>query len=72
MQMLGTNYQTELREPGGGGGRGLEEQMRIATPWKNNIGWPDYPVLPKSRPTTKIYLGGSMAPDTYVAEDGLS
>jgi hypothetical protein len=47
--MLGANHHTELREPSGGKGlaEGLEQQG-IA-----NIGWPDYPVFPESRPPTK-------------------
>ena len=27
---------------------GLEEQRGVATQRKNNVGWPDHPVLPES------------------------
>ena len=53
MWILGANHQTELREPGGGATEELEERLGNATPLENNISWPDYPVLPKSRPPTK-------------------
>ena len=39
---------------------------------KNNVGGLDDPVLPVTRPPTKECTGGRfMAPDTYVAENGL-
>jgi hypothetical protein len=53
MWILGANRQCELRKTGWGatktGGAGRE----LLPYWKNSIDWPDYPVLPKSRPPTK-------------------
>jgi hypothetical protein len=47
---------------------GLEERRGWQPHWKNNISWPGYPILPETRPPAK----GSMAPDTYVVENGLA
>jgi hypothetical protein len=35
---------------------GLEEGRELHPHWKNNIGWPDHPVLPETRPPTKEYI----------------
>jgi len=67
MWMLGANHQTELRDPGRGAGRSPRGGLQPHR--KNDVGWLDYPVLPGYH--LGVYGEGFMAPDTYVAEDGL-
>jgi hypothetical protein len=71
MQILGSNHQTELRDPDGELAEGLEKVERNC----NIIGR-----TMSSGHTTKCsqglnhqleYREGSMGPDTYVAGDGL-
>jgi hypothetical protein len=52
MWMLGANHQTELGDPVGELAKGLEEWRG-----KNNVGWPDHPVFPRSRLPTKECTG---------------
>lgn len=70
-----TNHQAELREPEGLGKltKGLEEQTGIATPLEeqHRLAWPSS--SPRVQTTNKgVHLEGSMAPNTYEVEDGLT
>ena len=38
----------------------------------NNINQPEPPELPRTKPTTRVHMGGPMAPVEHVAEDVLS
>jgi hypothetical protein len=50
-------------------GEGLKELKGMATPQEEQQ---DHPELPGTKTTNqRVYMGGSMAPATYVAEDGL-
>jgi hypothetical protein len=37
---------------------------------KNNINYPDHSEFAETKPPTRAYMEGSIAPATYVAEDG--
>jgi hypothetical protein len=52
---------------------GLEEQSGVATPLEEQHRLPWLPLSPRDKTTNqRVYLEGSMAPDTYVAEDVLA
>jgi hypothetical protein len=50
-------------------GEGMKELKEIATHKKNIINQPDAPELLGTKPPTKEYMVGSMAPATHVVED---
>jgi hypothetical protein len=68
---LKSNQQTEVRKSAGGVGGSTGGVGRIATPLEelHRLAWPHS--SPGDYSTNQgVYLEGSMAPDTYVAEDG--
>ena len=65
MLMLGANHQTEFRDPSGELEEVLKEQRGIATPQEEQS------TGPPTQSSQKVHIEGFMAPDTYIAEDGL-
>lgn len=62
--------QTELGDPGTWSWqKDWRSRGGLQPHWKNNLGWPDHPVLSESRSPTKECTWRD--PDTCVAENGL-
>jgi hypothetical protein len=69
MFMLGANLQAELREPGGGTGR---RKGGDCNPTERTIPAGQTTQCSQRLDQQAVYREGSIAPDTYVEEDGLA
>jgi hypothetical protein len=68
MWIIEANDQSKLTDPMGELVGGLEDLRGLQPHRKNNIRWPDHPMLPE----TRAYREQSMTLDKYVAEDDLT